>query len=146
MAFTAGSVELARAQRLGQKLFNLNNTFGLTTGGYTSGTSGRDVQFIEKLARNGRFTVTGFTTGNGFPPFLTNDYFGTGLARSNNASTNALGITLGANTGFTLGVVYKTLIASGNSYSGNTIVSGFTFAQTLYGVTGSISILTGGVS
>lgn len=146
MAFIAGSVELARAERLGQKLFNLNNAFGLTTGGYTSGTSGRDTQFIDKLARNGRFTVTGFTTGSGFPAFLTNDYFGTGLTHSNNASTNALGITLGTNTGFTLGVAYKTLIASGTNYSGDTIVSGFTFAPSIYGVTCSISILTGGVS
>lgn len=59
MAFTAGSVELARATRLGQKLVNYNNAFTI------SGT--RDQGLIEKLCRNGRFTATGLTTTNVFP-------------------------------------------------------------------------------
>ena len=77
MAFTAGSVELARATRLGQKLVNYNNAFTI------SGT--RDQVLIQKFCRNGRFTATGLTSGNGFPP-------------PGSAFT----------TGTTLGVVYKT--------------------------------------
>ena len=77
MAFTAGSVELARATRLGQKLVNYNNAFTI------SGT--RDQGLIQKFCRNGRFTATGLTSGNGFPP-------------PSSAFT----------TGTTLGVVYKT--------------------------------------
>ena len=140
MAFTAGSVELARAQSLANKLLNLHNAFGLTTGGLTSGPSGRDLQLIEKLARNGRFAITGFTTGNGFPPFLTNGR--AGLNNSNNHPTsNASGILLGNNTGYTLGIASIKWTGGENVIHG--VSFGLTFAPNLQGFTASISILAG---
>lgn len=136
MAFTAGSVELARATRLGQKLVNYHNAFGLTTG-----TNSRDDGLITKLCRNGRFFPTGYTTGVGFAPFQTNNIVG--LTHSNNAATYNLGITLGANVGFTLGVVYKT---AGGADAINGVTYGLSLPSSLYGHTASINIVTGGVS
>ena len=136
MAFTAGSVELARATRLGQKLVNYNNAFGLTTG-----TNSRDDQLISKLCRNGRFFPTGYTTGNAFPPFQTNNTVG--LTHSNNAATYNLGITLGTNVGFTLGVAYKT--AGGAGAIGD-VTFGLVLPSSLYGLTAAVNIVTGDVS
>ena len=140
MAFTAGSVELARATRLGQKLSAYHNSMsdGITTG--------RDAQLISKLARNGRLFVTGFTTGNGFPPIGTNNT--EGLTYSNNASTYNTGTTLGANVGLTVGVFYKTfntaLITGNGSAMGVTF--GLTVPSSLNGLTASINMVTGTVS
>lgn len=62
MAFTAGSVQLARAEKLGSQLGNLFSVYGLT------GTSFNPV-VIERQARKLGFGITGITTGAGFPPF-----------------------------------------------------------------------------
>lgn len=64
MAFTAGSVEQAKAIRLAQILSNRYQTFGVTgAAGYTGAVK------IEKLAKKLGFGITGLTTGAGFPPF-----------------------------------------------------------------------------
>ena len=64
MAFTAGSVELARAQKLGSILSGLAAVYGITA---MSGSTG--AQIIEQRARRLGFGVTGLTNGAGFPPF-----------------------------------------------------------------------------
>ena len=87
MAFTAGSVELARATRLGQKLVNYNNAFTI------SGT--RDQGFIEKLCRNGRFTATGLTTTNVFPAPGSAFTTGTTLGVIYKTANPATGLILG---------------------------------------------------
>ncbi len=140
MAFTTGSVELARATRLGQKLSAYHNSIG---GGITTG---RDAQLIAKLCRNGRMFPTGFTTGNGFPPIGTNNT--EGLTHSNNAATYNAGITLGANVGFTLGVFYKTFntaLVTGNGNSQG-VTFGLVVPSSLNGLTAAINMITGAVS
>ena len=140
MAFTTGSVELARATRLGQKLSAYHNSIG---GGITTG---RDAQLIAKLCRNGRMFPTGFTTGNGFPPIGTNNT--EGLTHSNNAATYTGGITLGANVGFTLGVFYKTFntaLVTGNGNSQG-VTFGLVVPSSLNGLTAAINMITGAVS
>lgn len=64
MAFTAGSVELGRAQKLGSILSGLAAVYGITA---MSGSTG--AQIIEQRARRLGFGVTGLTNGSGFPPF-----------------------------------------------------------------------------
>lgn len=64
MAFTAGSVELARAQKLGSILSGLAAVYGITA---MSGSTGAHI--IEQRARRMGFGVTGLTNGSGFPPF-----------------------------------------------------------------------------
>ena len=66
MAFTAGSVELARAQKLGSILSGLAAVYGITA---MSGSTG--AQIIEQRARRMGFGITGLTSGAGFPPFGT---------------------------------------------------------------------------
>ena len=64
MAFTAGTPELAKAQKLGNSLSEMFIRFGSAM---FSGITG--AQFIERKAKQLGFGVTGITTGNGFPPF-----------------------------------------------------------------------------
>ena len=142
MAFTAGSVELIRATRLGQKLLAYHNSMS-ANGGITTG---RDLQLINKLARNGRLFTTGFTTGNGFPPILTNNLQGLTYSNSPNFPR---GETLGENVGLTLGVFYKTFNAALLPGSGGSV--GVTMnlvvpTTTLNGYTASICMTTGTVS
>ena len=64
MAFTAGSIEQAKALRLAQILSERYQKFGATaSSGYTGAAK------IEKLAKKLGFGITGLTTGAGFPPF-----------------------------------------------------------------------------
>lgn len=137
MAFTEGSVELARATRLGQKLSAYHNSMS----GNDGITTGRDLQLITKLARNGRMFITGFTSGAGFPPIGTNNV--EGLTYSNNAATYNAGTTLGANVGLTLGVFYKTLntarVHFNNTVEETRAVFGGTMAGTSMTVTGVTS-------
>lgn len=121
MAFTFGSVELAKATQLGNKLVNYSLQFGGLT-------QGRDKDLMEKLARKAKFSVTGFTTGAGFPLFGTNNT--TGLTQTTYAG---LTTTLGSNVGFTMGVVYKTA----NPVTGVNLTAGTT-AATMFGITGAI--------
>ena len=143
MAFTAGSVELIRATRLGQKLLAYHNSMS-ANGGITTG---RDLQLINKLARNGRLFTTGFTTGNGFPPILTNNL--EGLSFSNNGATPAEGTPLGENVGLTLGVFYKTFNTALLTGNGGSVGASFGLVvptTTLNGYTASICMTTGTVS
>lgn len=142
MAFTAGSVELIRANRLGQKLLAYHNSMS-ANGGITTG---RDAEFIAKLCRNGRLFPTGFTTGNGFPPIGTNNT--QGLTHSNNAATYNTGITLGENVGLTLGVFYKTFntaMVTGNGASIG-VSFGLVVPSSINGLTVAINMTTGVVS
>jgi hypothetical protein len=66
MAFTAGSPELARAEKLGLVLSALASTYGITA---MRGLTGAHI--IEDQARKYGFGITGLTTGAGFPPFGT---------------------------------------------------------------------------
>lgn len=69
MAFTAGSVELARAQKLGSILSGLAAVYGITA---MSGSTG--AQIIEQRARRMGFGITGLTSGAGFLPFGTSGF------------------------------------------------------------------------
>ena len=64
MAFTAGSVELARANRLGNQLAHLFSSHGLTGAAGLTGA-----KMLEKYAKKAGFGITGITTGGSFPPF-----------------------------------------------------------------------------
>ncbi len=143
MAFTAGSVELIRATRLGQKLLAYHNSMS-ANGGITTG---RDLQLINKLARNGRLFPTGFTSGNGFPPILTNNL--QGLSFSNNGATPDAGTPLAPNVGLTLGVFYKTFNTALLTRDGGSVGASFGVVvptTTLNGYTASICMTTGTVS
>ena len=59
MAFTAGSVQLARAHKLGNQLGNIFASHGI------EGTRA----VLEKRAHDLGFGITGITNGAGFPPF-----------------------------------------------------------------------------
>jgi hypothetical protein len=61
MAFTAGSVELARAEKLARQLNDLYVTFGSNMSGETGAA------VVEKYAKKLGFGITGITTGKGFP-------------------------------------------------------------------------------
>lgn len=126
MAFTADSVELAKANKLGRQLHHLFATFG-TTG--AAGTTG--AKKIETYARKLGFGITGLTTGAGFPPFgtvLPSFLTGTEAALQNpRGETMASGITLGALEGQTVGIYLKKFINSGAGYQA-TMATGVTLA------------------
>jgi len=64
MAFTAGSVEQAKALKLANQLSERYQKFGANaSSGYTGAVK------IENLAKKLGFGITGLTTGSGFPPF-----------------------------------------------------------------------------
>jgi hypothetical protein len=115
MAFTADSVELAKANKLGRQLHHLFATFG-TTG--AAGTTG--AKKVEKYAKKLGFGITGLTTGAGFPPFgtiLPSYATGTEAALQNpRGETMASGITLGALEGQTVGIYLKKFVRSGADY------------------------------
>lgn len=115
MAFTAGSVELAKANKLGNQLAHLFSVFG-TTG--AAGTTG--AKKIEKYAKKLGFGITGLTTGAGFPPFgtiLPSYATGTEAALQNpRGETMASGITLGALEGQTVGIYLRKFVRSGADY------------------------------
>ena len=148
MAFlgnTAENVALARATRLGQKLYaghtsgSGNGFSGGITNGVTSGAMGAaHTQWVEKLARNGRFTVTGFTTGTGMPWNM-----GVGVTTALTHPSGAAGISRGSamDFGLTVGIVYKTGIASGVCAGARIDGTGASF-----GITGMINMSTGVVS
>ena len=120
MAFTAGSVELAKAEKLGLVLSSLASTFGITA---MSGFTG--AQIIEQKAREFGFGITGLTTGNGFPPFGTSgitlnargSVHGSLTAVLQNPSglTRPNGITVsGFGAGQTVGLYLKKYIRDGS--------------------------------
>ena len=140
MAFTAGSVELAKANKLGNQLAHLFSSHGL------SGAAGRTgALLIEKAARKLGFGITGITTGAGFPPFgsITPSLFsGTEAALQNpRGETMANGITLGVTEGQTVGIYLKKFVRSGADYqavmfSGLSLASATSVAGTTFQITG----------
>ena len=134
MAFTAGSVELAKANKLGNQLAHLFSAHGL------SGAVGRTgAQMVERMAKRLGFGITGLTTGSGFPPFgtiypglLTNTpAFSLEAALQNpRGETMASGITLGVCEGQTVGIFLKKFVRSGADYRA-VVQSGITLAKAL---------------
>lgn len=131
MAFTAGSVELARANRLGNQLAHLFSSHGLTG---AIGVTG--AKMLEKYARKAGFGITGITTGNSFPPFgsfngTQTGYAGVEAALQNpRGETMAANIILGAIEGQTVGIYMKKFVRSGADYK-NTMYFGVTLARTM---------------
>ena len=126
MAFTADSVELAKANKLGRQLHHLFATFG-TTG--AAGTTG--AKKIETYAKKLGFGITGLTTGAGFPPFgtvLPSYATGTRAALQNpRGETMASGIVLGALEGQTVGIFLKKFVRDGADFQA-TMATGVTLA------------------
>ena len=126
MAFTADSVELAKANKLGNQLAHLFSVFG-TTG--AAGTTG--AKKIEKYAKKLGFGITGLTTGAGFPPFgtvLPSFLTGSRAALQNpRGETMASGIVLGALEGQTVGIFLMKFVNSGAGYQA-TMATGVTLA------------------
>jgi len=136
MAFTAGSVELAKATKLANTLSAYYQMVGASNGsGFTAAA------YVENQAKKLGFGITGLTTGAAFPPFgsagiTTNVQFTVGslaAALQNPAGlTRPNGITAApfAN-GATVGIYVKKFVRSGedttitNSSSG--AVAGTTF-------------------
>jgi len=146
MAFTAGSVELAKANKLGNQLAHLFSVFG-TTGAV--GLTG--AKKIEAYARKLGFGITGITTGPGFPPFgtvLPSYATGTRAALQNpRGETMAGGFSLGAFQGQTVGIFVKKFINSGEGYqatmfTGVTLMLGYTAGSgNTFHAVGPISVL-----
>ena len=141
MAFTAGSVELAKANKLGNQLAHLFSVFG-TTG--AAGTTG--AKKIENYARKLGLGITGLTTGAGFPPFGTvmpSFATGTRAALQNpRGETMANGITLGALEGQTVGVFLEEFVRDSADYqaimfSGLTTAAATTVAGTTFQINGA---------
>lgn len=129
MAFTAGSVELAKAQKLANQLSALYQTYG-------TGFSGATAALIaEKYAQKLGFGITGLTNGSRFPPFGTiRPSLGLRLAaalQNPRGETAANGIDLGGVEGATVGIYLHKFVRSGEDYSaimrsGVTLALGYT--------------------
>jgi hypothetical protein len=130
MAFTAGSVELAKANKLGNALAHLFSAHGL------SGAAGRTgALLIEKAAKKLGFGITGITTGAGFPPFgsiLPSLASGTEAALQNpRGTTLPSGIAVaGVIEGQTVGIYLKKFVRTGADYKA-VLYSGGTLGVTL---------------
>ena len=126
MAFTAGSVELAKATKLANQLSALHQTFGATN---MSGSTAAKI--VEDYAQKLGFGITGLTTGAGFPPFGTvRPALGLGVAaalQNPRGETAANGINLGAVEGATVGIYLHKFVRSGEDFRA-TIRSGVTLA------------------
>ena len=126
MAFTADSVELAKAQKLALQLSALYQTFGATN---MSGSTA--AQIVEDYAQKLGFGITGLTTSAGFPPFGTvRPALGLGVAaalQNPRGETMANGITLGGVLGATVGIYLHKFVRSGEDFRA-TIRSGVTLA------------------
>ena len=130
MAFTAGSVELAKANKLGNALAHLFTTYGLT------GAAGRTgALLIEKAAKKLGFGITGITSGAVFPPFgsiLPSLASGTEAALQNPRGVtrpNGIGIGAGVIEGQTVGIYIKKFVRTGADY--RAILYGGTLGATL---------------
>jgi hypothetical protein len=134
MAFTAGSPELAKANKLGNQLAHLFNSHGLSGGVGRTGA-----QMIEKMARKLGFGITGLTTGRGFPPFgtiypgLLGNTASTVLEaalQNPRGSTLPSGFGVGACEGQTVGIYLKKFVRSGADYKA-VLYYGLTLGATL---------------
>ena len=134
MPFTAGSPELAKANKLGNILAHLFTSHGL------SGAVGRTgAQMIERQAARYGFGITGLTTGGAFPPFgtiypglLANTPSSTVKAALQNprGSTLPSGITVGDCQGQTVGIYLRKFVRNGADYK-VVLYSGLTLGATL---------------
>jgi hypothetical protein len=111
MAFTAGSVQLARAQKLGKQLGNIFASHGIT--GVRA--------LLEKKARNFHFGITGLTTGAGFPAFgslggVTGVNLNVAAVLQNpNGLTTPNGITVSQTfVGQTVGIYHPAIVRDGS--------------------------------
>ena len=144
MAFTADSVELAKAQKLANQLSALYQTFGA---GFSGGTAARAVEdYAQKLG----FGITGLTSGAGFPPFGTvRPVLGLGVAaalQNPRGETMASGITLGGVEGATVGIYLHKFVRTGEDYratirSGVTLATSYTSGAT-FSARGPVSVVT----
>lgn len=130
MAFTAGSPELAKANKLGNILAHLFSSHGL------SGAAGRTgALLIEKAAKKLGFGITGITTGAAFPPFgsiLPSLNSGTEAALQNpRGITRPNGIAIGSGVveGQTVGIYLKKFVRTGADYKA--VLYGGTLGATL---------------
>lgn len=157
MAFTAGSVELAKANKLGSQLANLFSTSGFGLSGAIGRTG---AQMIERYAKKLGFGITGLTTGNAFPPFGTiypglftnSPTFSLEAALQNpRGTTLPNGITVGASEGQTVGIFVKKFVRTGADYE-TVMYYGVTLGATLspgangliaFGLPGGITLDTG---
>ena len=145
MAFTAGSVELAKANKLGNQLAHLFSVHGLT------GAAGRTgALLIERYAKRLGFGITGLTTGGGFPPFgsmFPSYNSGTEAALQNpRGETMASGITLPlVSEGQTVGIFIKKFIRSGADYR-VTLATGVTLAIGYTAGSGNTFVARGPIS
>ena len=146
MAFTAGSVELAKANKLGNQLAHLFTSHGLSGAVGSTGA-----KMLENYARKLGFGITGLTTGGVFPPFgsiLPSMGTGTKAALQNpRGETMANGITLGALEGQTVGIYLKKFVRSGSDYratmfTGLTLASATTVAGTTFQINGGFTAHT----
>jgi hypothetical protein len=134
MAFTAGSVELARANKLGNILAKLFSVFGAT------GAVGRTgAQAIERQAKKLGFGISGLTTGKGFPPFgtiysgllpNTQEFSLEAELQNPRGTTLPSGIAVGDLQGQTVGIFLKKFIRDGADYK-SVLYSGLTLGATL---------------
>ena len=141
MPFTAGSPELAKANKLGSILANMHTVYGDTGG---TGLTGARV--IEQYAKKLGFRITGITTGSAFPPFgsysptvhTSNiNYVQTAALQNPRGETMASGLALGVNEGRTVGIYLPRIVRDGADYrvtlfSGNTLAR--SFASTATGI------------
>lgn len=156
MAFTAGSTELAKANKLGQQLANLYASYGYTVG-YDQGSH----TLFEKYARKLGFGITGLTSGAGFPPFgSVRATAGAYVSLQNpRGETVCAGIGVGNHTfhgaaatgGATLGIYLLKYVRTGKDYraqiySGLTIGAALTAGEngfTFFGRASGITFRTG---
>ena len=146
MAFTAGSVELAKANKLGNQLAHLFSAHG------ASGAAGRTgALLVERYAKRLGFGITGLTTGAAFPPFgsiVPSLNSGTEAALQNpRGETMANGITLGAIEGQTVGIFIKKFVRSGadfraTMFSGLTLASATSVTGTTFAINGAFTAHT----
>lgn len=146
MAFTAGSIELAKANKLGNQLAHLFTSHGLSGGVGRTGAL-----MIEKQAKKLGFGITGLTTGAGFPPFgsiLPSLLSGCEAALQNpRGETMASGIVVGAIEGQTVGIYIKKFVRTGADYtavmfSGLTTAAATTVAGTTFQINGAFTAHT----
>ena len=145
MAFTAGSVELAKATKLASQLSALYQTFGATNMSGLTATL-----LVEDYAQKLGFGITGLTTNSGFPPFgsvLPSLGLGVAAALQNpRGETMANGITLGAIAGATVGIYMHKFVRSGEDFratirSGVTLATSYTSGAT-FNARGPVSVHT----
>lgn len=145
MAFTAGSVELAKATKLANQLSEIYQKFGADFSGGTA------AQLVEDYAQKLGFGITGLTTGAGFPPFgsvLPAFRLGVAAALQNpRGETMASGITLATSIqGTTVGIYMHKFVRSGEDFratirSGVTLATSYTSGAT-FNARGPVSVVT----